>query len=109
MVVGATRDNSLLRAAAGGLLFGLATPPTDVLLGVPLGLLLLARALRSAKSVRRGALLGIVWATTAGLIGMRFIPSVITLFTDLGQVAAIAAHLLLSAAQSLWWGLGMGL
>jgi len=37
------------------------------------------------------------------------VPSVIDLFTDLGPALALLAHVLLSVAQSLHWGLGAGL
>jgi len=95
-----------LLAVAGGLALGLSTPPTDVLPGVPLSILLLALALRRAPSTWRGFGLGVLWASTAGLIGMRFVPSVIQLFTDLGTPLAYLAHVLLSVAQSLHWAIG---
>jgi apolipoprotein N-acyltransferase len=103
------RAAALATPAIGGVVFGLATPPIDFFLGVPLGLLLLAHAVSQVTRFRRGALVGLLWATAAGLVGMRFVPTVITLFTDLGVVAAVAAHVLLSLAQSVWWALAMGL
>lgn len=98
-----------LLALGGGVLLGMATPPTDALPGVLAGMMLLALAVRGAKSAARGFGLGVLWATAAGLIGMRFVPSVIQLFTDLGTPLALLSHLLLSAAQSLHWAFGMAI
>ncbi len=97
-----------LLAAAGGVLFALSVPPTDLLVGVLLGMAMLAGALRGARGFWRGFGLGALWGTAAGLVGMRFVPSVIQLFTPLGLAASLAAHVLLSAAQSLSWAIGMG-
>lgn len=98
----------VLLAAAGGAVAALATPPIDLFPCMPLGLALLAAAIRDAPSGWRGFGLGALWGTTGGLVAMRFVPSVITLFTDLGTPVAWLAHILLSAAQSLHWALGMG-
>ncbi len=87
----------------------LGTPPTDLYPALIVGLALLAAAIRGVDGFWRGFGLGALWGTAGQLIVMRFVPSVIQLFTDLGTLAAIVAHTLLSAAQSLHWALGMGL
>lgn len=103
------RHRELLFASGGGALFALSAPPTDAFAGVLIGLGLLAAAMGSAERFGSGLLRGWLWATAAGLVGLRFVPSVIRLFTDLGTAASILAHLLLSAAQALTWALGMAL
>ena len=102
------RHRRVLLAAIGGLVAALATPPIDFYWCMPVGLALLAAAIRDAPGGWRGFGLGALWGTTGGLVAMRFVPSVITLFTNLGAPVAWLAHLLLSAAQSLHWALGMG-
>ena len=87
----------------------LATPPTDVYPAMFVGMAMLAFSVRDTTGWWRGFGLGALWGTAGGLLGMRFVPSVIQMFTDLGTVAAYAAHLLLSLGQSLHWALGMGL
>jgi apolipoprotein N-acyltransferase len=107
------RHRRALAAFGGGAIAALATPPTDVFPAMFVGLALLAWAIDDAAangcSLGRGLGLGLLWGTAGQLIGMRFVPSVITLFTDLGLGLALLAHLLLSAAQSLHWAIGMGL
>ena len=98
-----------LLAAAGGVVAALALPPTDLYPAMIAGLALFAAAIRDVDRFWRGFGLGALWGTAGQLIGMRFVPSVIQMFTDLGTAAALLAHLLLSAAQSLHWALGMGL
>jgi apolipoprotein N-acyltransferase len=88
---------------------GASTPPSDVLVGVPAGLVCLAAAMHGARRFRSGLGVGVVWATAGGFVGMRFVPSVIALFTPLGRAVGVLAHVALSAAQSLGWGLAMGL
>jgi len=105
---GVTVHRELLLAAGGGALFALSAPPTNGYACVLIGIGLLAAAMQSAERFAAGLLRGALWATAAGLVGLRFVPSVIRLFTDLGTVASVAAHVLLSAAQSLTWALGMG-
>ena len=58
---------------------------------------------------RHGLLLGLMFGASAQLVGMRFVPSVIMLFTDLGVGLALLSHVLLAFAQSLHWALGVGL
>ncbi|MBW2454525.1 MAG: apolipoprotein N-acyltransferase [Deltaproteobacteria bacterium] len=104
-----TRYRRPLLAAAGGVVSALALPPTDVYPAMLVGLALFAAAIRGVDGFWRGFGLGALWGTAGQLIGMRFVPSVIQMFTDLGMAAALLAHVLLSAAQSLHWALGMGL
>ncbi len=100
-------------AIGGGLVAGLSTPPTDVYPAMFVGLGMLAwaidDAIRKGRGFGKGFAVGLLWGTAGGLIGLRFVPSVIDLFTDLGTGLALLAHLLLSIAQSLHWGLGAGL
>jgi apolipoprotein N-acyltransferase len=103
------RHRRALLALGGGLIAALGTPPIDLYPAIILGLALLAAASRDVDGFWRGFGLGALWGTGGQLIAMRFVPSVIQLFTDLGTLAAIVAHILLSAAQSLHWALGMGL
>ncbi|HZO12369.1 MAG TPA: apolipoprotein N-acyltransferase [Polyangiaceae bacterium] len=102
------RHRSALLAAGGGAVSALATPPTDLYPCMIVGLAMLAFAMRDSPRFRHGFLIGWLWGAVGQLVGMRFVPSVITLFTDLGVAAALLAHLLLSAAQSLHWALGIG-
>lgn len=73
------------------------------------GMAMLAWAIHDRERFWHGFGLGLLWGTGGQLVGMRFVPSVIQLFTDLGAAVSILAHVLLSAAQSLHWALGMGL
>jgi apolipoprotein N-acyltransferase len=73
------------------------------------GLGFLAWALHDRERFWRGFGLGLLWGTGGHLVGMRFVPSVIQLFTDLGVALSLLAHVLLSLAQSLHWAIGMGL
>jgi apolipoprotein N-acyltransferase len=97
----------LALAAGGGVVSALSLPPVDLYPTMFFGLAMLAWALHDAPRARRGALLGLLWGTAGQLVGMRFIPSVIQLFTDLGLATALLSHVLLSAAQSLHWAIGM--
>ncbi len=101
----------LLIAAAGGAIAALVTPPTDVYPAILVGLGLLAFAIEGVAQrggFWRGAALGLAWGAAGQLIGMRFVPSVIMMFTDLGAAAAVLAHVLLSIGQSFHWAIGMG-
>ena len=98
-----------LLAVLGGSMLALAAPPTDLYPAVLLSLLIFALLVHEAPSWRRGFGLGWLWGAAAQLIGMRFVPSVIELFTPLGSALAVVAHVLLSAAQSLHWACGAGL
>jgi apolipoprotein N-acyltransferase len=103
------RSRRALLAAGGGAVAALATPPIDIFPAMLVGLLLLALAIATTERVRHGFALGALWGTVGGFVGMRFVPSVIELFTDLGTIAATLAHVLLSAGQSLHWACGMAL
>ena len=96
-------------ALAGGSVAALATPPIDLYPMMFVGLMLLALAIRDVPSFWQGAGIGLLWGAAGQLIVMRFVPSVIQLFTNLGTALSLLAHVLLSFAQSLHWALGMGL
>jgi len=86
----------------------LSGPPTDLYPFMFVGMALLAWSVCDVEKFWRGFGLGALWGTAGGLVGMRFVPSVIMLFTDLGTALALLAHVLLSMGQSLHWALGMG-
>lgn len=95
-----------LLAAAGGGVFALASPPTNLYPAIVVGLAALAAVIDDAPTARRAFGRGIAWGTVAGLIGLRFVPEVIQRFTDLGTYASLLALLLLALGQSVPWGLG---
>jgi apolipoprotein N-acyltransferase len=96
-------------AALGGATFALAAPPTDVYPGVWLGLSGLYLATVDAPTGRRAALRAWLWATSAGVVGMAFIPEVIERFTPVGFAGGVVALVLLSAFQALAWAAGAAL
>jgi apolipoprotein N-acyltransferase len=100
------RFPAALFAAAGGGVFALASPPTDLYPAVVVGLAVLAATIDDAPTGRRAFGRGIAWGTLAGLIGLRFVPEVIQRFTELGTYASLLALLLLALGQSVPWGLG---
>lgn len=100
------RHDKLLLAILGGAIAALATPPTNIYPALFIGLAMLAMALDDAPSARRALGRGVVWATVASIVGMRFVPGVVERFTPLGFAAGVVALVLLSAAQSLLWGIG---
>lgn len=114
------RHRALLLAVAGGVVFALTSPPTDLYPAVVLGLALLAASLgdgdgRAAPAaadwpappdLRRAFGRGAAWGTAAGIVGLRFVPPVIQRFTPLGFAAGVLALILLAAAQSLIWACG---
>lgn len=100
------RHDKLLLAIAGGAIAALATPPTNIYPALFVGLTMLAASLDDAPSAGRAFGRGLVWATVASIVGMRFVPSVVERFTPLGFAAGVVALVLLSAAQSLLWGMG---
>lgn len=93
-------------ACASGLVFALATPPFDLYPAVFLGLAGLVWIVARAERPRSAFGFGWLWATSAGLVGMRFVPLVIERFTPLGVGVGWLAHVLLSSAQALPWGIG---
>src|SRR4051812_6843066 len=111
---------ALLLAVAGGVLFALTAPPTNIYPAVILGLALLAASLTLPPEPRvappapaelgfwRAFGRGAAWGTAAGIVGLRFVPAVIQRFTPLGVVAAYLALVLLAAAQSLIWAIAAG-
>lgn len=102
------RNQALLLAAAGGVFFALTSPPTNLYPAVIVGLALLAVVSAGAPSFWRAFGRGALWATAAGVVGLRFVPSVIQRFTPLGSAASYLALVLLAAGQSLSWALGAG-
>jgi apolipoprotein N-acyltransferase len=111
----ACRHRALLLAAAGGIVFALTAPPTDLYPAVIAGLALLAVSLGvgpgpwpDPPGFGRAFGRGVVWGTSAGIIGLRFVPAVIQRFTDLGTAASILALVLLAAGQSIIWAIGAG-
>ncbi len=105
------RRRALLLAVAGGIVFALTAPPTDLYPAVVLGLAVLAASLTDGDeppgfwaAFGRGA----TWGTAAGLCGLRFVPAVIQRFTPLGAAVAYLALVLLAAGQSLVWAIGAG-
>jgi apolipoprotein N-acyltransferase len=118
----ARRHRALLLAIAGGPIFALTSPPTDLYPCVVLGLALLAASIGSGdaradlpaaswpssptfwRAFGRGA----AWGTAAGVLGLRFVPAVIQRFTPLGSAASYLALVLLAAFQSLIWATGAG-
>ncbi|RLB45193.1 MAG: apolipoprotein N-acyltransferase, partial [Deltaproteobacteria bacterium] len=71
----------MLLALGGGVVAALGTPPTDLYPALIVGLALLAAAIRGVDGFWRGFGLGALWGTAGQLIVMRFVPSVIQLFT----------------------------
>lgn len=104
----AMRHKRLLLAGGGGVACALVAPPTDIYPSMFVSLALLGWAIRDAPTFWRGFGLGLTWGTVAHIVGMRFVPSVIQMFTDLGTALALLAHVLLSLAQSIHWAIGMG-
>jgi apolipoprotein N-acyltransferase len=137
VVVALRRHHCLLLAILGGVVFALTSPPTDLYPAVIVGLALLAASLAGPvipKKTRpdaptppepgtmappRGKALplsffrafgrGAAWGTAAGIVGLRFVPSVIQRFTPLGSAASYLALVLLAAAQALVWAIGAGI
>ncbi len=97
-----------LVALCGGVVSALSLPPADLYPAMIVGMAFLGWAVAGASSFWRGFALGLLWGTGGQLVGMRFVPTVIQLFTDLGAPLSILAHVLLSTAQSLHWAIGMG-
>jgi apolipoprotein N-acyltransferase len=111
----ASRYRALLLAVAGGVVFALTAPPTDLYPAVVVGLALLAASIGigpgswpDPPSFCRAFGRGAAWGTAAGVVGLRFVPPVIQRFTDLGAPLALLALVLLAAAQSLLWAVGAG-
>jgi apolipoprotein N-acyltransferase len=96
-------------AALGGVVFALSAPPTDLYPAVLIGLGLLYASAQAVVRARAAALMAVIWATSAGLVGMRFVPGVIVRFTDLGFALGVVALVLLCIIQSGTWAIGMGL
>lgn len=98
-----------LVAALGGVVFALSAPPTDFYPAVLIGLGALFVATQAVVRVRAVVAMAVIWATSAGLVGMRFVPGVIVRFTDLGFGLGLLALFLLCLIQSGTWAIGMGI
>jgi len=98
-----------LTAALGGVIFALSSPPTDLYPAVLVGLGLLFVATQAVVRVRAAVLMAAISSTSAGLVGMRFVPGVIVRFTDLGLSLGVVALVLLCIIQAGTWALGIGL
>jgi apolipoprotein N-acyltransferase len=109
------RHRAMLLAVVGGIAFALTSPPTDLYPAVVVGLALLGASLGVGpapwpdppgffRAFGRGA----AWGTAAGVVGLRFVPTVIQRFTGLGVAASLLALVLLAAGQSIIWAIGAG-
>lgn len=96
-------------AVLGGVVFALSAPPTNFYAAVLVGLAGLFLATRGVERPRAAAFMAALWATSAGLVGLRFVPGVIVTFTNLGFFLGVVALVLLAIIQSGTWALGMGL
>ncbi len=97
---------SLGLASVGGVTFALSSPPTSWYPCVFIGLAALHVALRAGEGARRRALIAWVWAASASVVGLRFIPGVIQRFTPVGMPGGVALLGLLAAFQALGWAVG---
>jgi apolipoprotein N-acyltransferase len=104
-----SRWRAHLIAVVGGGAFALSAPPTDFHIAVLVGLAALFVASRGVERPRSVALVAALWATSAGLVGLRFIPAVIVRFTDLGVALGGLALVLLAIIQSGTWAFGLAL
>jgi apolipoprotein N-acyltransferase len=86
--------------------FSLAAPPTNLYPVVLIGLGVLYLSSFTAPTPRRAAWRGFVWAASAGVVGMAFVPGVIQRFTPIGWVGGVVALVLLSCFQALAWTIG---
>ena len=93
-------------AALGGVAIALSTPPLGFLPGVFIGLAMLAYALGEGRSLRWAFLIGVVWASVAGVIGLRFVVEAVQRFTGADIVLGVVVLVLLALAQSLAFGVG---
>jgi apolipoprotein N-acyltransferase len=104
------RRRDALIAGGSGLVFAASSPPTDIQLGILIGLVGFAFAVGTAadaeKVVRTGAARGFWFGLAANVFALRFVPEVIGRFTALPSVAQWTALVLLSAAQALPWAVG---
>jgi apolipoprotein N-acyltransferase len=107
-MVALRRHRALLLAVVGGIAFALTSPPTDLYPAVLVGLAFLSASIADAPNLRRAFGRAVVWGTSAGIVGMRFVPAVIQRFTPLGDAASYLALILLAAGQSLIWAIGAG-
>jgi apolipoprotein N-acyltransferase len=102
------RNVGIVVAGLGGVTFALTAPPTNLYPAVLIGLAALAFSIADAPTGWRAFGRGVVWGTSAGIVGLHFVPAVILRFTSLGVFPAVLALILISAAQSLLWAIGAG-
>ncbi len=102
----ASRRRDTLLAGVSGVVFAATAPPTDLTIGVFVGLALFAASLEEAEDMRAVALRGFLFGLGANLVALRFVPEVIVRFTPLPGAAAVLALVLLAAGQALPWVLG---
>lgn len=104
----ASRRRDALLASASGVVFASTSPPTDLTLGVFVGLALFAASLEDVaeQPAHTVALRGFLFGLGANLVALRFVPEVVVRFTPLPFAAAVLALVLLAAGQSVPWVLG---
>lgn len=108
---GGTRRTRALLALGSGVVFAATSPPIDLHAGVLLGLVgyavaLDGRAPGAPDRLRYGGAYGWLFGLGANLVALRFVPEVVMRFTPLPALAAVAALVLLAAAQAVPWAAG---
>ncbi len=98
----------LLAIVSGGV-FAIGTLPVALVPALFLGLLGYAWLLTKALRPGQAFVLGWLWGTLVGAIGMRFVPFVLVRFTPVGWPLAVLGHLGFAAVQGIPWGLGAAL
>jgi apolipoprotein N-acyltransferase len=103
----------ILRAAAAGVVFALASPPFDVIPALWFGMAGLAWLLSDdprwpafaspARVFLTGARRGLAFGFGANLVALRFIPAVVTTFTPLPRLAGWLGLALLAAFEGTRW------
>ncbi len=99
-------NRSVAISAVAGASLGLATPPVDFYPFAFIGQAALAYVLFTEDARAKwysGALRGWVFGTAVNVAVLRFVPSTITRFTDLGWSLGVLALVLLGMFQGLRW------
>jgi apolipoprotein N-acyltransferase len=103
------KAKSVVLAAAGGAVMGLATPPIDLYPAALVGEIALAFALfgedepAGKRPWLAGSLRGWAFGAAVNVLVLRFVPATITRFTDLPWALGALALLLLGMFQGLRW------